>query len=86
MIETNKQREKRLKAEAPLRAKRAADYARKMAEDLPHKANAVPEEVTEPEPAKSKQLQHPIYEHIAKYGTWPEPEKPSVCPHCGGSL
>lgn len=32
MIETNKQREKRLKAEAPLRAKRAADYARKMAQ------------------------------------------------------
>lgn len=30
MIETKKQREKRIKAEAPLRAKRAADYARKM--------------------------------------------------------
>lgn len=30
MIETKKQREKRERAEAPLRAKRAADYARAM--------------------------------------------------------
>lgn len=32
MIETEKQRERRQKAEAPVRAKRAADYARKMAQ------------------------------------------------------
>lgn len=32
MIETKRQRAKREKSEAPLRAKRAAEYARKMAE------------------------------------------------------
>lgn len=89
MIETNKQREKRLKTEAPLRAKRATDYALKMGAGLPDKAN-VPAITTvsalEESPSGMPAIH--VASTIEADGTESKRSVTSygVCPHCGGAI